>query len=125
MRQFTSVALAATYLCLALIVALLLWRNGGGWAAGVAALVGGLALCASVHAMVSASLKMRTLQRGLDMVRGANTIPLLQMEKIDPRLSEVVETMTDEAVRRSEELHDEVHILEDLVQRMGQDRKSV
>ncbi|WP_310541216.1 EAL domain-containing protein [Phenylobacterium sp.] len=120
MRQFTSVALAATYLCLALIVALLLWRNGGGWAAGVAALVGGLALCASIHAMVSASLKMRTLQRGLDMVREANTILLLQMEKIDTRLSEVAETMTEEAVRRTEELHDEVHILEDLVQRMGQ-----
>ncbi|MDP3854740.1 EAL domain-containing protein [Phenylobacterium sp.] len=120
MRQFTSVALAATYLCLALIVALLLWRNGGGWAAGVAALVGGLALCAAIHAMVSQSLKMRTLQRGLDMVREANTILLLQMERIDTRLSEVVETMTDEAVRRSEELHDEVHILEDLVQRMGQ-----
>ncbi|MDP3749164.1 MAG: EAL domain-containing protein [Phenylobacterium sp.] len=120
MRQFTSVALAATYLCLALIVALLLWRNGGGWAAGVAALVGGLALCAAIHAMVSASLKMRTLQRGLDMVREANTILLLQMEKIDTRLSEVAETMTEEAVRRTEELHDEVHILEDLVQRMGQ-----
>ena len=40
MRRLTLALLCATYLCLSLIVALTLWRNGGGWGAGVAALVG-------------------------------------------------------------------------------------
>ena len=43
MRRLTLGLLCATYVCLSLIVSLTLWRNGGGWGAGVAALVGGLA----------------------------------------------------------------------------------
>ena len=41
MRRLTLGLLCATYLCLSLIVSLTLWRNGGGWGAGVAALVVG------------------------------------------------------------------------------------
>ena len=45
-RRWRALALlCGAYLCLSLIVALSLWRNGGGWGAGVAALVGGLGLC--------------------------------------------------------------------------------
>ncbi|KRB50554.1 MAG: EAL domain-containing protein [Pseudomonadota bacterium] len=119
MRQFTSVALSATYLCLALIVALLLWRNGGGWAAGVAALVGGLGLCFAVHGLVAQSLKLRTLRKELDSVRDAQRIMLGQMELVDARMTEVADAVSDDA-GRSEALSDEVHMLEDLVQRMGQ-----
>ena len=118
MRQFTSVALSATYLCLALIVALLLWRNGGGWAAGVAALVGGLGLCFAVHGMVLQSLKLRSLRKELDAVREAQRVMLAQMEQVDARMSEVAEAVSDDA-GRSEALEGEVHMLEDLVQRMG------
>ena len=89
MRQFTSVALSATYLCLALIVALLLWRNGGGWAPGVAALVGGLGLCFAVHGLVAQSLKMRALRKELDAVREAQRVMLAQMEQVDARMTEV------------------------------------
>jgi cyclic-di-GMP phosphodiesterase TipF (flagellum assembly factor) len=119
MRQFTSVALSATYLCLALIVALLLWRNGGGWAAGVAALVGGLGLCFAIHGMVLQSLKMRRLQAEMEAVRQAHRIMLEQMEQVDARVTDVVEAVTDDA-NRSEVLADEVHMLEGLVERMGE-----
>jgi cyclic-di-GMP phosphodiesterase TipF (flagellum assembly factor) len=119
MRQFTSVALSATYLCLALIVALLLWRNGGGWAAGVAALVGGLGLCFAIHGLVLQSLKMRRLQAEMEAVRQAHRIMLDQMEQVDARVSDVVEAVTDDA-NRSEVLADEVHMLEGLVERMGE-----
>ncbi len=85
MRQFTSVALSATYLCLALIVALLLWRNGGGWAAGVAALVGGLGLCFAVHGLIGQSLKLRALRKELDAVREA-----LAENRVDLYLQPVV-----------------------------------
>jgi cyclic-di-GMP phosphodiesterase TipF (flagellum assembly factor) len=40
------------------------------------------------------------------------------VERLDARLSEVVETVADDAQRRSEALSDEVHMLETLVQRM-------
>lgn len=119
MRQFTSVALSATYLCLALIVALLLWRNGGGWAAGVAALVGGLGLCFAVHGLILQSLKLRTLRKELDAVREAQRVMLTQMEQVDARMTEVADAVSDDA-DRSEALEGEVHMLEDLVQRMGQ-----
>ena len=119
MRQFTSVALSATYLCLALIVALLLWRNGGGWAPGVAALVGGLGLCFAVHGLVAQSLKLRALRGELDAVREAQRVMLAQMEQVDARMTEVADAVSDDA-GRSEALEGEVHMLEDLVQRMGQ-----
>ena len=119
MRQFTSVALSATYLCLALIVALLLWRNGGGWAAGVAALVGGLGLCFAVHGLIGQSLKLRALRKELDAVREAQRVMLAQMEQVDARMTEVADAVSDDA-GRSEALEGEVHMLEDLVQRMGQ-----
>lgn len=119
MRQFTSVALSATYLCLALIVALLLWRNGGGWAPGVAALVGGLGLCFAVHGLVAQSLRLRALRKELDAVREAQRVMLSQMEQVDARMTEVAEAVSDDA-GRSEALEGEVHMLEDLVQRMGQ-----
>ncbi len=119
MRQFTSVALSATYLCLALIVALLLWRNGGGWAAGVAALVGGLGLCFAVHGLIGQSLKLRALRKELDAVREAQRVMLSQMEQVDARMTEVAAAVSDDA-GRSEALEGEVHMLEDLVQRMGQ-----
>jgi len=119
MRQFTSVALSAAYLCLALIVALLLWRNGGGWAAGVAALVGGLGLCFAVHGLVQQSLKVRALRRELDAVREAQRVMLSQMEQVDARMSDVAAAVSDD-VGRSEALEDEMHMLEGLVEKLGQ-----
>jgi cyclic-di-GMP phosphodiesterase TipF (flagellum assembly factor) len=119
MRRLTLALLCGAYLCLALIVALSLWRNGGGWAAGVSALIGGLALCFAFHGLIERALETGRIGAELSALRKANAILIDQMEKIDARVTEVVETVADDALRRSEELTGEVHILEDLVQRMS------
>jgi cyclic-di-GMP phosphodiesterase TipF (flagellum assembly factor) len=117
MRRLTLALLCATYLCLALIVALTLWRNGGGWGAGVAALVGGLGLCFAFHGLIERALETGAMKGEIAAVRDAHAILLDQVEALDARLSEVVESATED-LRRSEELIDEVHLLESLVQRL-------
>ena len=37
MRTLTLALLTGAYICLSTILAVLLWRNGGGWAAGLSA----------------------------------------------------------------------------------------
>ncbi|WP_333588229.1 flagella assembly cyclic-di-GMP phosphodiesterase TipF [Phenylobacterium sp.] len=120
MRRLTLALLCGAYLCLALIIALSLWRNGGGWGAGVAALVGGLGLAFAFHGLIEHALTSTGIRAEIAALRDAHRILLDQVEKVDARVTEVVETVTDDALRRSEELSSEVHMLEDLVQRMGQ-----
>jgi len=118
MRRLTLVLLCATYLCLSLIVALTLWRYGGGWGAGVAALVGGLGLCFAFHGLIERALETGQIKGEIEAVRDAQKILVDQVELLDQRLTDVAETVAEAALRRSEQLADEVHILEDLVQRM-------
>ncbi|MES2033210.1 MAG: EAL domain-containing protein [Pseudomonadota bacterium] len=120
MQRLTQIFLGGFYVTLALCLALGIWRSGGGWAAGVSALVGGLAVMGVVHLLVRRGLDMASLRGELGNIREANLILAQQMEKIDARLTEVVETVTDDALRRSEELASEVHTLEDTVQRMAE-----
>ena len=117
MRRLTLGLLCATYVCLSLIVSLTLWRNGGGWGAGVAALVGGLGLCFAFHGLIARALETSAIKSDIETVREAHAILLTQVEALDARLGEVLETVADDA-HRSEVLLDEVHMLEDLVQRM-------
>jgi cyclic-di-GMP phosphodiesterase TipF (flagellum assembly factor) len=119
MRRLTLVLLCGAYLCLSLIVALSIGRNGGGWGAGLGALVGSLGLCLAIHALVERGLDRRPA-RELAALREANKILVDQLERLDARVSDVVETIADDAARRSEELAGEVHLLEDLVQRMSE-----
>jgi cyclic-di-GMP phosphodiesterase TipF (flagellum assembly factor) len=120
MRRLTLPLLTASYFSLALILALLLWRNGGGWGAAVAAMIGGLALCFTFHGLIGRALEVTALRREIEAVRQANRILIDQMEQVDARIAEVLDHAADDAARRSEELTTEVHMLEDLVQRMGQ-----
>jgi len=120
MRRLTLALLCGAYFCLALIVALLLWRNGGGWGAGVAALVGGLGLAFAFHGLIERALDSAQMRNELGALREAHRILIDQIEQIDRRVTQVLETATDDALRRSEALSDEVHMLEDLVQRMSQ-----
>jgi cyclic-di-GMP phosphodiesterase TipF (flagellum assembly factor) len=120
MRRLTLPLLSASYLSLALILALSLWRNGGGWGAGVAGLVGMLALCFTFHGLIGRALETEGLRKELEQIRLAHRIMITQMERLDARVTEVVSTVADDAVRRNEELSGEVHMLEDLVQRMSQ-----
>ena len=117
MRRLTLALLCATYLCLSLIVALTLWRNGGGWGAGVAAMVGGLGLCFAFHGLIERALEIGAIKGEIAAVSEAHAILIDQVEKLDARLGEVAEAVAIDQ-HRSEELVDEVHMLEDLVQRM-------
>ncbi len=117
MRRLILALLCATYLCLSLIVSLTLWRDGGGWGAGVAALVGGLGLCFAFHGLIERALETGALKGDLDDVREAHKILITQVEALDARMGEILETVEDDA-HRSEELVDEVHMLEALVEQM-------
>jgi cyclic-di-GMP phosphodiesterase TipF (flagellum assembly factor) len=120
MRRLTLALLCGAYLCLALIIALSLWRNGGGWGAGVAALVGGLGLAFAFHGLIERALDSAALRNEIGAVRDAHRILLDQIEAIDARMTQVVETAAGDALRRSEALSDEMHMLEHLVGRMSE-----
>jgi cyclic-di-GMP phosphodiesterase TipF (flagellum assembly factor) len=79
MRRITVALLCATYVCLSLIVSLTIWRNGGGWGAGLAALVGGLGLCLSLHGLIARALRGGDLRGEIEAVRDAHRILLDQM----------------------------------------------
>ena len=118
MRRLTLGLLLATYLCLSLIVALTLWRNGSGWGVSISALMGGLGLCLASHGMIMRFLEMRDLRAEVEAVRDAHKILLDQVEKIDGRMG-IVARAIDADLTRNAELTDEVHMLEDLVHKMS------
>ena len=120
MRRLTQALLSGAYLCLSLIVALLLLRVSGGVAAPLAGMIGALALCYTAHNLFSRARGEAELKAEIASVRDAHAILISQLERIDARLTEVVETVTDDALRRSEELSSEVHMLEDLVERLNE-----
>ncbi len=120
MRTLTFVLLSLAYLCLATIVSLVLWRVAGDGAAGVAGGIATAGACFAVHGLVSRSMEGGALRAELAALRDAHLILAGQIEKIDARIAETVESVHDDALRRSEELESEVHHLEDIVVRMGQ-----
>jgi len=117
MRRLTVALLCGAYLCLSLIVALTLWRNGGGWGAGVAALVGGLGLCFAFHGLIERALESGAMRSDIDSLREAHKLLLDQVERLDARVSQVAEAVEEDA-SRGEQLTDEVEMLERLVQRL-------
>lgn len=117
MRRLTLALLCGAYLCLSLIVALTLWRNGGGWGAGVAALVGGLGLCFAFHGLIARALEQGAVRTDLDSLREAHKLLLDQVERLDARVSQVA-VAVEEDLNRGEQLTDEVEMLERLVQRL-------
>jgi cyclic-di-GMP phosphodiesterase TipF (flagellum assembly factor) len=120
MRKLTLALLSGAYICLALITALLVWRIGGGAGAGAAALVGALGLCFALHGLVTRSLDDGQLAGEIAAVREAHLILSSEIEKIQSRLTDMVEAITEDALRRSEEIYSEVQLLEDVVQQMGE-----
>jgi len=71
MRKVTVALLASAYVCLALTAALLIWRNGGGWAAGTAVLIGALGLLFGVHGLFARQLGDGGLKSELANLREA------------------------------------------------------
>jgi len=118
MRRLTLTLLSATYLCLSLIVALTLWRNGMGAGVAISSFLGAFGLCLASHGMVMRFLEMREIRGEVEAVRDAHRILLDQVVKIDGRVTEVARAVEADLTRGAE-LSDEVHMLEDLVHRLG------
>jgi cyclic-di-GMP phosphodiesterase TipF (flagellum assembly factor) len=120
MRRLTVALLSGAYICIALMIALLAWRVGGGAGAALAAFVGALGLCYAAHGLFGRASQAAGLIAELDQVREAHVVLVSQIEKIQARLTEVVEGVAEDALRRSEEIASEVHMLEDVIQHLGE-----
>jgi cyclic-di-GMP phosphodiesterase TipF (flagellum assembly factor) len=120
MRRLILPLVTASYFSLSLIFAVLIWRNGGGWGAGVAGLAGALGLCFTFHGLITGVLGQSSLRKEIETLRHAHRLLVGQIEQIDARVAEVLETVAFDAQRRSEELSTEVQLLEDLVTRMSE-----
>ncbi|MEJ0065446.1 MAG: EAL domain-containing protein [Caulobacteraceae bacterium] len=120
MRRLTLALLSGAYICISLIIAVLTWRIGGGAGAGMAALVGTLGLCVAVQGVIARMGQQGDLAGEIEAVREAHLILVGEIEKIQSRLTEVIEVVAEDALRRSEEIYSEVQLLEDVVQQMGE-----
>ena len=120
MRRVTGALLAGAYLCLALTAALFLWRGGGGWGAGVAGLAGVLGLLFALHGLVARNMANGELKTELGNLREAHLILADQLSDMHERIGGLVQTVTTDALQRSEELTTEVRVLEGLVERMSE-----
>lgn len=120
MRKLTVVLLSGAYICLALIAGLMAWRVGGGAGAGAAALIGSLGLCFAMQGLVARLAQTQQLGREVAAVREAHLILADEIEKAQARIAEMVETISADATRRSDEIYSEVQLLEDVVQQMGE-----
>jgi cyclic-di-GMP phosphodiesterase TipF (flagellum assembly factor) len=118
MRKITVALLSAAYLCLGLTAAVLLWRSGGGWGAGLSGLIGTIGLAFALHGVISRSFDRAQLSSEIAAVREANILLLRQVEALEGAIGNL--GSGDDAARRSEALSGEVRMLEALVQRMGQ-----
>jgi cyclic-di-GMP phosphodiesterase, flagellum assembly factor TipF len=119
MRKVTAALLIGAYLCLALTVALMLWRGGGGWGAGIAGLIGTMALALTVHGWFERSMRDGELRGEIEAVRDAHKILVDLVSDMHERVTELGETVQEDAIRRSEALSVEVRVLEDLIERMS------
>jgi cyclic-di-GMP phosphodiesterase, flagellum assembly factor TipF len=117
MRRLTLALLCATYLCLSLIVALTLWRNGQGWGVALSSMMAVFGLCLASHGMIMRFIEMRELRGEVEAVRDAHRILLDQVVAIDGRVTDVARVVEAD-VNRSTALTGEVHLLEQLVQKL-------
>jgi cyclic-di-GMP phosphodiesterase, flagellum assembly factor TipF len=120
MRKLTLALLSGAYICISLMTALLVWRIGGGAGAGMAALVGTLGLCFAVQGVVARMGQQGELAGEIEAVREAHLILAGEIDKLQARLTDVVETIAEDAARRSDEIYSEVQLLEDVVQQIGE-----
>jgi len=120
MRKLTLALLSGAYICLSLIIALAVVRLGGSAGAGAAAGIGALGLCFALHGLIERGLDGGALRAELGDLRDAHRILVGEMEKIESRITGVLETSAEDALRRQEELYSEVQLLEDVVQEISE-----
>jgi cyclic-di-GMP phosphodiesterase TipF (flagellum assembly factor) len=121
MRKITITLLSAAYICVALTVAVLMWRSGGGWGAGLSSLIGALGLAFALHAIISRSIDRAALSAEIGAVRDAHMLLVRQIEQMRQSIQGVGATVNEDVARRSEQLSSEVRMLESLVQRISED----
>lgn len=119
MRKITVALLSAAYLCLALTAAVLLWRSGAGWGAGLAGLIGTLGLAFALHGLIARGLDRAQLAAEVAAVREAHVLLVHQIEAIQAQVRHFGQEPGQDA-RRSDALAGEVRMLETLVHRMSE-----
>ncbi|HUO12972.1 MAG TPA: EAL domain-containing protein [Caulobacteraceae bacterium] len=120
MRKLTLALLSGAYVCLALMAALVSWRIGGGAGAAASGFVGALAICFAAQGLVSRGAETRRLEDEIGALREANEILTDEIEAVQGRIAKMIEQVSDIALRRSDEIYDEVQVLEDVVQQLGE-----
>ena len=123
-RRAIMALLIGAYLFLAATTAVLLWRTGAGWGAGLAGAVGALALCFAVHELIARAADNGSLRRDLERLREAHRLLADHIEATQIELETLGETLKADADTRTEALTDEVRLLEDLVGRMSESLES-
>ena len=121
MRKITSALLICAYLIFAMTVAALVAKSGAGWGAGIAALTGVSGFLIALHALFTQAAARAELDREIDAIREAHRLLADALEGTQAMLTGVAGQIEAGALKRSEQLTDEVRMLEDLVQRMGED----
>jgi cyclic-di-GMP phosphodiesterase TipF (flagellum assembly factor) len=113
MRKVAMALLIGAYITLSLTLALIVWRAGG-WAPGLSAGIGGLALLFGIHGLIARGVERERLSLEISAVREAHVILADQIEQFEARIG----ALSTEVHEEAEELSGEVRMLEDLVQRM-------
>ena len=121
MRKAILALLAGAYLCIALAAAALFWRGGAGWGAGAGVFVGVLALLLGLHNGVARGFDTTGVKRELGLLRDAHRLLADHLEETEGALEELAVRLQSESSSRAGGLTAEVRLLEELVQRMGED----
>ena len=112
--------LSGAYLFLASTVAVLLWRTGAGWGAGMAGLIGTLGVAFAVHNLIGRAVESSKLRDELERLREAHRLMVDHIEATQNALEGLEERLETAAETRTQALTDEVHMLEDLVERLSE-----
>ena len=120
MRKLAAALLSCAYIFAAMAVAALMWRGGAGWAAGLSALIGTLALAFSLHTLVGRIFDTASLRSEIATLRDAHRILADHIEATQDAVEALARTLQTETVERADAIVSEVRMLEDLVARMGE-----
>jgi cyclic-di-GMP phosphodiesterase, flagellum assembly factor TipF len=121
MRKITTALLFISYLFAALIAAVLMSRGGAGWGASVAALFAVLGFAFALHALLSQGSARAALEGEIEAVREAHRLLADTLGGLQRNMQDLSERLEEAGAERSDQLTSEVRMLEELVQRMGQD----
>ncbi len=120
MRKAAVALLVGAYFLLALSIAALFWRAGAGWAVDLSGFVGALALALAIHAAIGRSLDVASLRRELTSLRDAHHILADNIEAAQEMMQTLSRTVQAESTQRTDAIVSEVRLLENLVERMGE-----